>query len=352
MTTLTGWVNGGGNLIAMRPDKQLAGLLGLTDAGATLPNAYLKVDTSVPPGRRDRRPDDPVPRHRRPLHTQRRHRGRDALLERDDRDGEPGRDAALGRLERRPGGRVHLRPRPLGRLHPPGQPGLGRPGAGRCRAASARTTCSTAQAGDVQPDWIDTSKIAIPQADEQQRLLVNLITQMERDRMPLPRFWYLPRGEKAVVVMSGDDHSPGNAPGGTAEHFDRFKQLSPAGCVVADWECVRSTSYIYPDSVLTNAQAAAYVAEGFEVALHPVVASCPTTSDHRGGARRRLRHAAGALRRRRYTSMPAPVTSRTHCVYWPDWASNAKVEAARGIRMDAQLLPLPRPPGSARSPAS
>ena len=28
--------------------------------------------------------------------------------------------------------------------------------------------------------WIDTSKIAIPQADEQQRLLVNLITQMER----------------------------------------------------------------------------------------------------------------------------------------------------------------------------
>ena len=28
----TDWVNGGGNLIAMRPDKQLAGLLGLTDA--------------------------------------------------------------------------------------------------------------------------------------------------------------------------------------------------------------------------------------------------------------------------------------------------------------------------------
>ncbi len=33
-----------------------------------------------------------------------------------------------------------------------------------------------AKAGDVQPDWMDTSKIAIPQADEQQRLLVNLIT--------------------------------------------------------------------------------------------------------------------------------------------------------------------------------
>ena len=40
--------------------------------------------------------------------------------------------------------------------------------------------------------------------------------------------------------MSGDDHAPSNAPGGTASNFDRFKALSPAGCIVANWECVRS----------------------------------------------------------------------------------------------------------------
>ena len=55
VTTLTDWVTGGGNLVAMRPDKKLAGLLGLTDAGTTLANAYLQVDTSVAPGARDRR---------------------------------------------------------------------------------------------------------------------------------------------------------------------------------------------------------------------------------------------------------------------------------------------------------
>ena len=44
------------------------------------------------------------------------------------------------------------------------------------------------------------SKIDVPQADEQQRLLANLITEMNRDKAPLPRFWYLPRGEKAAVV--------------------------------------------------------------------------------------------------------------------------------------------------------
>ena len=43
VSMLTDWVNAGGNLIASRPDKQLAGLLGLTDASATLSNAYLRI---------------------------------------------------------------------------------------------------------------------------------------------------------------------------------------------------------------------------------------------------------------------------------------------------------------------
>ena len=41
--------------------------------------------------------------------------------------------------------------------------------------------------------------------------------------------------------------------------------------------------------------------------------------------------------------MPPQVSSRTHCVYWPDWASNAKVELARGIRMDANYYHYPGP---------
>ena len=41
VTMLSSWVTAGGNLIAMRPDKQLAGLLGLTDESGTLPDAYL-----------------------------------------------------------------------------------------------------------------------------------------------------------------------------------------------------------------------------------------------------------------------------------------------------------------------
>ena len=118
--------------------------------------------------------------------------------------------------------------------------------------------------GDPQADWVDLTKVAIPQADEQQRLLANLILHMTRDQMPLPRFWYFPRGEKAVVIMTGDDH----ANNGTAGRWDQFLAASPAGCSVEDWECVRGTSYMYPNTPLTDAKAAAYEAQGFEVGLH------------------------------------------------------------------------------------
>ena len=75
---------------------------------------------------------------------------------------------------------------------------------------------------------------------------------MNADRKPLPRFWYFPRGEKAVVVMTGDDH----ANNGTTGRFDVYKSNSPANCSVNDWECVRGTSYIFPNTPISNAQVA------------------------------------------------------------------------------------------------
>jgi hypothetical protein len=182
--------------------------------------------------------------------------------------------------------------------------------------------------------------MAIPQADEQQRLLVNLLTHMESDRMPVPRFWYLPRGEEAVVLLSGDDHSPGYAPGGTESHFNRFKELSEPGCEVADWECVRATSYLFADNPLTNALADGFLADGFEIALHPLFASCPLTPKSEAELAAVFDTQLFGFQSR-YTGLPAPATSRTHCVFWPDWASEAKVEAARGIRLDANYYNFP-----------
>ena len=175
--------------------------------------------------------------------------------------------------------------------------------------------------------------MAIPQADEQQRLLANLILEMNADRKPLPRFWYFPNGKKAVVIMTGDDH----ANNGTAGRFDQFNAASPAGCSVTNWECVRGTSYIYPDTPLTDAQAAAYNADGFEVGLH-LNTNCADFTQTQLEA---FYSDQIAQFTSKYTSIPAPITQRHHCIAWSDWVTGAKVQLANGIRLDTSYYYWP-----------
>ena len=340
VSTLTSWVNGGGNLIAMRPDAQLAGLLGLTSAGTTLANSYLQVNTGTPAGAG-------IVGQTIQFHgTADRYNlnGATAIATLYSSATTATTNPAVSlRSVGASGGQAAAFTYDLARsvvYTRQGNPAW----VGQERDATTGIAPNDlfygARPGDVQPDWIDTNKIGIPQADEQQRLLVNLITVMARDRMPVPRFWYLPRGEKAAIALSGDDHSAEQAPGGTASHFDYFKSLSPAGCVVSAWECVRATSFIYPTSNLTNAQAAAYNAEGFDLGLHPVVASCPTSAISQAELSTYFDTQLSAFQAK-YSGLPSPVSNRNHCYYWPEWASTPKVELAHGMRMDANYNHFP-----------
>ena len=327
VTMFSDWVNAGGKLIAMRPDKQLAGLLGLTDAASILADAYLLVNTSSGPG---------VGLVGQTIQFH-------GIADRYTLSGA----SSLATLY---ASATTATPNPAVTLRSVG------PNGGQAAAFTydlALSVVDTRQgntawagqerdgfrpmrsddmffgnaSGDPRPDWIDLNKVAIPQADEQQRLLANLILHMNRDKKPLPRFWYFPRGFKAVVIMTGDDH----ANGGTAGRFDQYIASSPSGCSVADWECIRSTSYIYPTAPLTNAQAAAYVAQGFEVGLH-VTTGCDnwtTPSALESFYSDQLDTFAAT-----YPSVPAPTTNRTHCIVWSDYMTQPQVELAHGIRLD------------------
>src|SRR5262249_53068290 len=50
VSMLSDWVNAGGSLVAMRPDPQLAPLLGLAAGTGTLADGYVAVDTSTTAG--------------------------------------------------------------------------------------------------------------------------------------------------------------------------------------------------------------------------------------------------------------------------------------------------------------
>jgi chitodextrinase len=340
VTTLSDWVAAGGNLIALRPDKKLASLLGLADLGATLANGYLKVDTTTgTPGAGI--VDQTIQYHGSADRYALNGATAVATLYSNSTTATASPAVTLRSVGIN-GGQAAAFTYDLAssvvytRQGNPAWVAQERDGNSPIRPDDL---FFGAKAGNLQPDWVDLSKVAIPQADEQQRLLANLITLTGQDRKPVPRFWYLPNGHKAAVVMTGDDH----AEGGTAGRFDKYIASSPPGCSSADWECVRSTSYIYPASPLTNAQAQSYTAQGFEVALHvaPVGINQIGCSNWTAAGLPGIFDTQLAVFRSKYANVAAPVTHRMHCVAWSDWATQPKVELANGIRLDANYYYYP-----------
>ena len=349
---LTDWVTGGGNLIAMRPDPQLAGLLGLTDIGSA------RSRTATSRSTRARAPGAGIVGETIQFHgTADRYTLTGATTvatlysNATTATSNPAVTLRSVGVERRPGGGLHLRPRPLGRLHAPGQPGLGRAGARR-PAGPIRSDdlFFGAAAGDPQPDWVDLDKVAIPQADEQQRLLANLIGEHE------PR----PQAAAALLVLParreggrGDDRRRPRRAAAPPAASTSTRPLSPAGCSVADWECVRGTSYIYPNTPLTDAP-------GGGLQRGRASRSGSTSDDqlrelHPGVARPGTTTISSPTSRVEYPSVPAPSTNRTHCIAWSDWATQPKVELDHGIRFDTNYYYWPpdvgRRSGRACSPA-
>jgi hypothetical protein len=322
VAALDSWVRAGGDLVAMRPDAKLASLLGLGADNGDLANGYLQVE-----------PGQGITGETMQFH--------------DIAD----RWTLAGAT-------------PVATLYSNANtattsPAVTRRGVGAGQAAAftydlARSIVYTRQGnpawagqkrdgedgpirsddlffGGGQPSWVDMSKVSIPQADEQQRLLANLMIEMSGDRLPLPRFWYLPRGEKAAVVMTGDDHDQG----GTAAQFQHFQDESPSGCSVANWGCIRATSYVFPDTAIPNA--AALQQAGFEIALHLTTGCNDFTLD---SLRDEWFEQLPAFESK-FPSLNAPATNRTHCIAWSDWASEPIVELENGVRLDTNYYYWP-----------
>jgi len=338
VTMFTNYVNAGGNLIAMRPDPQLASLLGLTSLGTLLSNAYLLVDTSQSPGNGIvgqvmqfhgtadlyalngassvatlySNPTTPTVNPAVTLNSVGNTGGHAAAFVYDFatsivymRQGNP----AWASQERDGLTPIRSDDKFFGDAVNVKQP-------------------DGSILNDPEPDWVDlTDEVTIPQADEQQRLLANLMLDMSLIQLPLPRFWYFPNGKQAVVIMTGDDH----VNGGTGARFDQYIADSPAGCNVANWECVRATSNIYPETqLLTPAQASNYVSQGFEVSMH-LNTNC---ADFTQASLDTLYTQQTSAFASAYPQVPAPKTQRHHCIAWSDWVTGAKEELKFGMRLD------------------
>jgi hypothetical protein len=191
------------------------------------------------------------------------------------------------------------------------------------------------------PDYVDFNKIQIPQADELQHLLTNIILLDNLHRKPLPHLWLLPGGLKAAVVMTGDDHNFKTDSGftGTPSRFNDYRLMSKDNSprAVEDWKAIRATSYVYDNINLTNDSVLRYQSLGFEIAFHPTTGCSNYT-------RASLTNDMTSQLSKLETELPnmaPPVTNRTHCMPWSDWASQPKVERSLGIRLDVNYYYWP-----------
>jgi hypothetical protein len=337
VTMLTTWVTAGGTLIAFHPDPQLSALLGITSAGGTLSDKYLLVNTSVAPGLGI---VNQTIQYHGPANLYNVNTGTNIVATLySDATTATIYPAVTSRNVGTLGGQAIAFTYDLAksivytRQGNPAWAGENRDG--QDAVIRADNLFFGNASFDPEPDWVNLNKVAIPQADEQQRLLTNIIVAGNFDHKPLPRFWFLPKGKKAAVVMTGDDH----ANGGTVGRFNKYLASSSSNTPndVANWNAIRSTSYMYPFSPITNAQIAMYQNQGFELAFH-LNPNCSvwTPTDLQNYFDGQMSDFTNEF----YVAN-ALATHRIHCLSWSDWATLPKTEVQLGIRLNVSYYYWP-----------
>jgi hypothetical protein len=330
VTKFSNWVQSGGNLIAIQPDKQLAGLLGLVDSSQSISNGYLKVDTTAAPG------------NGISAETMQFHQSADLYATASTTTtiaslySNATTPLANPAVTSRNFGYGHAAaftydlPQTIVQIHQGNKAWAGQDSNG-----DSVLRPSDLVIGNGATDWLNAAKAHIPQADEQQRLLTNMIMSFNSQQTPLPKFWILPHGYKTALVMTEDDHATSSS---TWDIFDHILLRSADNCSVSDWQCQRSGSLLYTASGLTAAQAAKAYNMGFSIGNHigssctysgiPSVSSTFTTDL--------------TAFRTKYNTVPNQKATRMHCFAWPDWDSVAKLDVANGMRFDLNYVWYPR----------
>jgi hypothetical protein len=311
VTMLESYVSGGGNLIAFRPDKQLAALFGLADAGGTTSEGYLLVSTSTAIGQG-------IVAETMQFHGEADHyslAGASVIATLYSNATTPTSYPAIVGYYYGSGHTVAFtydlaKSIVLMRQGNPDWAWQERDGVNGIRALDM----FVGQGGE--PNWIDSSKVHIPQADEQMRVLSHAIEWLNADRRPLPRLWYFPDRGKGMLIMTGDSEGCGTA------------------CVNAPMQHVRSYGGYYTAYLLGTqpdpTAVADWVADGHEIAVHyndTGEASSPTWAG--------MWAVYDAMTQAHINAYGiAPRTVRNHWILWVGWSEQAEIEVAHGIQLD------------------
>lgn len=306
-TNLDNFVRNGGSLIAIRPPKALAAVCGLHFGGATTGNGYVIAEERHPLA---------SGLCREPLQY---HSQSDLCLIADA--------DALAWLAVHPH-RTTQHPAVTTRQH-----GQGRVAAFTYDLAHSTLTFHQGHSERVEPGpdgysrpayrysgQVDPDRLALPQADLQQRFLTKLVQWVSEHNRPLPRLWYFPRRSMSAALFTGDSD----------------------GCSAEDIALIAETVERYGGTYTT------YIKESDHKSLPPNFVQEIIERGHSFGPHIWCNHnpspeemyQAVKDQTRRYIERYGhqPTTHRGHCLIWVGWADMAEYLAEVGIAMDTNFV--------------
>jgi len=315
----SGYVKAGGNLIAFRPDKKMSDIFGITDENGSVAEGYLKIDNSCDIGKG--LVPETIQFHG--ISDTYRLNGAEkiAALCRNAFDTTlfpslvvnsygTGHSAAF--TYNLPKSIVFTRQ---------GNPEW----AGKERDKVDGPTATDLfypETGEVQ--WNNPEKIAIPQADEQMRLLSHIIENFQNYKKPIPRFWYFPEEYRCVFIFTID--------GEDSHETDIDNEIADVQGKGGNVTLYEIGTYINPSTVNKWRTA------GHEVAIH--YNDVPNYSDPTFSNMTTVFDTMTASFRKAYGILPT--TGRNHWAVWcskdstgeKEFAMQADIEEKFGIGLD------------------
>jgi hypothetical protein len=321
---LTTYVNGGGRLLAMRPDAQLLAVFGLGASAGRVSNGYLKINTQA--AVRSGIPGAGLAGATLQIHG--------------DADAYPPNSGsvvvaqlylnattataypAVVSASYGSGWGVAFtydlaRNVVLTRQGNPANANIDVDGDGALRTIDLFQT-----SGGGAP-WVDRNRIPVPQADEQQRLFARLVAQMVGEAKPMPQLWYFPDTAKSMLIVTGDAHA-----NPSSYYQNEISNLNAHGG--------KMTFYISIASNPTDAEVQAWRAQGYEFGMHPY-ANRPDPYPPYNITSLSQGYDVYASWFGTAFSSPPSRTVRNHMLAWLGWTDAVDLEVSHGIAMDTDF---------------
>ncbi len=318
-TLFTNYVNGGGRLIAMRPDTQIAGLFGLGSKVGTASDRYVKFNNGATWN--SETPASGLTSSALQIH---------------------GASDRYNMLS----GAVMIAEIYTNRTTPDGYPAVIGSSNGRAAAFTydlAKSVVYTRQGNPLNKDqdidndtvvrstdlfissgggsWVDLDLVPIPQADEQQRLFARIVKLMVSATEPLPQLWYFPNGKKTMLIITADAHA-----NQTATFQNEINSLNAYGAKSTFYLSIAGEpDYIYVED-MTN--------DGHTFGIHPYA-----ELDDPYYQVNNLTEGYDAWETWYYGqfSTPKSNTVRNHRVAWEGWTSAAEIAVTHDIHLDTNF---------------